>query len=144
MAIFLGPPGEPVPEENFWTLWCKGRLTETGILTIRLGSTPSGLTSAYLHHPPINRNHQRYQKRTTARPPSVDQNQTFKTKTMTACLASVPNSSSWNNATEFLAIYQYCWASNSDEFYQLSCSCHFCNIKRSASQFIVHHINSSL
>jgi len=21
-------PGEPVPEENFWTLWCKGRLTE--------------------------------------------------------------------------------------------------------------------
>jgi len=20
--------GEPVPEENFWTLWCKGRLTE--------------------------------------------------------------------------------------------------------------------
>jgi len=30
---FYGPffrdhPGEPVPEENFWTLWCKGRLTE--------------------------------------------------------------------------------------------------------------------
>jgi len=21
-------PGEAVPEENFWTLWCKGRLTE--------------------------------------------------------------------------------------------------------------------
>ena len=21
-------PGEPVPEENFWALWCKGRLTE--------------------------------------------------------------------------------------------------------------------
>jgi len=21
-------PGEPVPEENFWTLWCKGRLAE--------------------------------------------------------------------------------------------------------------------
>jgi len=21
-------PGEPVPEENLWTLWCKGRLTE--------------------------------------------------------------------------------------------------------------------
>jgi len=23
-ALFPGPyPGEPVPEENFWTLWCK-------------------------------------------------------------------------------------------------------------------------
>jgi len=41
-----------VPEENFWTLWCKGRLTEADILTIRLGATPSGLTSAYLHHSP--------------------------------------------------------------------------------------------
>jgi len=25
--FFLDHPGEPVPEENFWTLWCKGRLT---------------------------------------------------------------------------------------------------------------------
>jgi len=46
-------PGEPVPEENFWTLWCKGRLTEAATPTIRLGATPSGLTSAHLHHPPI-------------------------------------------------------------------------------------------
>jgi len=45
-------PGEPVPEENFWTLWCKGRLTEADTLTIRLDATPSGLTSAHLHHPP--------------------------------------------------------------------------------------------
>jgi len=45
--------GEPVPEENFWTLWCKGRLTETETPTIRLGATPAGLTSAHLHHPPI-------------------------------------------------------------------------------------------
>ena len=45
--------GEPVPEENFWTLWCKGRSTEADTLTIRLGATPSGLTSAHLHHPPI-------------------------------------------------------------------------------------------
>jgi len=44
---------EPVPEENFWTLWCRGRLTEADKLTIRLGATPSGLTSAHLHHPPI-------------------------------------------------------------------------------------------
>jgi len=51
--FFRDHPGEPVPEENFWTLWCKGRLTEADTLTIRLGATPSGLTSAHLHHPPI-------------------------------------------------------------------------------------------
>jgi len=45
-------PGEPVPEENFWTLCCKGRLTEADTPTIRLGATPSGLTSAHHHHPP--------------------------------------------------------------------------------------------
>jgi len=39
-------------EENFWTLWCKGRLTEADTLTIRLGATPSGLNSAHLHHLP--------------------------------------------------------------------------------------------
>jgi len=42
-----------VPEENFWTLWSKGRLTEADTLTIWLGATLSELTSAYLHHPPI-------------------------------------------------------------------------------------------
>jgi len=55
-TIVLRPfvrPGEPVPEQNFWTLWCKGRLTEADTLTIRLGATPSGLTSPHLHHPPI-------------------------------------------------------------------------------------------
>jgi len=40
-------------KRNFWTSWCKGRLTEADTLTIRLGATPSGLTSAHLHHPPI-------------------------------------------------------------------------------------------
>jgi len=44
--------GEPMPEENFWTLCCKGRLTEADTLTIWLGATASRLTSAYLHHPP--------------------------------------------------------------------------------------------
>ena len=34
------------------TLWCKGSLTEADTLTIRLDTTPSGLTSAHLHHPP--------------------------------------------------------------------------------------------
>ena len=52
-SFFWDHPGKPVPEENFWTLWCTGRLTEADILTIWLGTTPSGLTSAYLHHPPI-------------------------------------------------------------------------------------------
>jgi len=49
---FRDHPGEPVPEENLWTLWCKGRLTEADTLTIRLGTTLSRLTSAHLHHPP--------------------------------------------------------------------------------------------
>jgi len=56
--LFCGPffrddLGEPVPEENFWTLWCKGRLKEANTPTFRLGATPSGLTSAHLYHPPI-------------------------------------------------------------------------------------------
>jgi len=41
-----------MPEKNFWTLWCNGRLTEANALTIRLDATPSGLTSAHLHYPP--------------------------------------------------------------------------------------------
>jgi len=52
VLFFRDHPGEPVPVENFWTLWCKGRLTETDTLTIQLSATTSGLTSAYLHHPP--------------------------------------------------------------------------------------------
>ena len=40
-------------QKNFWTLWCKGRPTEADTPTVRLGATPSGLTSAHLHHPPI-------------------------------------------------------------------------------------------
>jgi len=50
--FFRDHPGEPMPEENFWTSWCKGRLTEADTPTIRLGATPSELTSAHLHHPP--------------------------------------------------------------------------------------------
>jgi len=50
--FFRDHPVEPVPEENLWTLWCKGRFTEADTLTIRLGAIPSGLTSAHLHHPP--------------------------------------------------------------------------------------------
>jgi len=50
--FFWDHPGELVPEENFWTLWRKGKLTEANTPTIRLGATPSRLTSAHLHHPP--------------------------------------------------------------------------------------------
>ena len=51
--FFRDHPGDLMPEENFWALWCKGRLTEADTLTIRLGATPSGLTRAHLHHPPF-------------------------------------------------------------------------------------------
>jgi len=51
--FFRDHPSEPVPEENFWTPWCKGRLTEADTQTTRLGATPSRLTSAQLHHPPF-------------------------------------------------------------------------------------------
>ena len=52
--FFQVHPGEPVPEENFWTSWCKWKLTEADTPTIQLGATPSGLTSsAHLHHPPF-------------------------------------------------------------------------------------------
>jgi len=42
-----------VPGENFWILWCRGRLTEADTQIIQLGATPSGLTIAHLHHPPF-------------------------------------------------------------------------------------------
>ena len=51
--FFRDHPGEPVPEENFWTLWCEGRLTQADTLIIQLGATPSRLSSAHLHHSPI-------------------------------------------------------------------------------------------
>jgi len=40
--FFRDHPGEPVPEESFWTLWCKGRLTEADTLTIRHTDHPDG------------------------------------------------------------------------------------------------------
>ena len=51
--FFQDHPGEPVPEENFWTLLCRGRLTKEDTPTIWLGATPSGVSSAHLHHPPV-------------------------------------------------------------------------------------------
>jgi len=54
-AHFPGPPGWAGARKEVleWTLWCKGRLTEADTPIIRLGATPSSLTSAHLHHPPI-------------------------------------------------------------------------------------------
>jgi len=51
--FFRDHPGEPVPEKNFWILWCKGRLTEADTPTIWLSATPSWLSSAHLHHPHV-------------------------------------------------------------------------------------------
>jgi len=52
-TFFRDQPGKLVPDENFWTSWCKGRLTEVDTTTIRQGATPFGLTSAHLHQPPF-------------------------------------------------------------------------------------------
>ena len=51
LSFFWDHPDEPVPEENFWTFWCKRRLTVADTQTIRLGATPSRLTSAHRYHP---------------------------------------------------------------------------------------------
>jgi len=50
--FFRDQPDEPVPEENFWTLRCKGRLPEADTPTIRLGATPTGLTTNQCQPPP--------------------------------------------------------------------------------------------
>ena len=47
--FFRNHPGKAVPEENFCTLWCKGRLTEADTDH----PAPSRSTSAHLHHPLI-------------------------------------------------------------------------------------------
>jgi len=43
VCVLYGVPSNftfiAVPEENFWTLWCKGRLTEADTPTIRLCAT---------------------------------------------------------------------------------------------------------
>jgi len=44
--FFQDHPFEPVPEDNFWTLWCNGRLTEADTLIMRMGATPPRLSSA--------------------------------------------------------------------------------------------------
>jgi len=53
MAPFPGPSGWADASRELWTLWCKGKLAEADTSTMRLDATPSGLTSAHLHYPPI-------------------------------------------------------------------------------------------
>jgi len=50
-ALFWDHPGQPVPEENFWTLWCMGRLTEAD--TDRPAGRHSIWTNQCPPHPPI-------------------------------------------------------------------------------------------
>ena len=54
-ALFPGPPGSAGTRRELLDFlnskWCKGRLTEADTPTIQMGATPSGLTSAHLHHP---------------------------------------------------------------------------------------------
>jgi len=40
-TVFWDHPREPVPEDNFWTLWCKGRSSEADTPTIWLDAIPS-------------------------------------------------------------------------------------------------------
>jgi len=53
--FFRDQPGEPVPEENFWTLWCKGRLTKADTdhpaerHSIRTNQCPPPLSPIFLH-----------------------------------------------------------------------------------------------
>jgi len=52
-ALFPGPSGWASAKRKLLDFLVQGRFTEADISTIRLGATPSGLTSAHLHHPPI-------------------------------------------------------------------------------------------
>jgi len=52
-ALFPGPPRWASARRELLDFMVQGRLTEADTPTIRLGATPSGVTSARLHHPPI-------------------------------------------------------------------------------------------
>jgi len=87
--------------ENFWTLCCKGRLTEADTQTIRLGATPSGLTSSHLHHPPI---FYRPDALPAAQPTvSKHGRQLCITKLLIANNSNAPNTSSWKLYTVHLS-----------------------------------------
>jgi len=54
MALFLGPPGWAGARRELLDSLTQWKInTEADTQTIRLGATPSGLTRAHFHHPPI-------------------------------------------------------------------------------------------
>jgi len=50
---FYGSPGWASARRELLDFMVQGRLTEADTPTIRLGATPSGLTSAHLYHSPV-------------------------------------------------------------------------------------------
>ena len=52
-ALFLGPPGWAGARTELLDLMVHGKINRDRHMTIRRGTTPSGLNSAHLHHPPI-------------------------------------------------------------------------------------------
>jgi len=57
-ALFSGPPGSAGVRRELLDFMVQrkiNRMSETDTLTIRPGATPSGLSSAHLHHPPFYR-----------------------------------------------------------------------------------------
>jgi len=51
-ALFLGPPGCAGARRELLDFMVQGKINRGRHTEIQLGGTPSGLTSAYLHHPP--------------------------------------------------------------------------------------------
>jgi len=52
--LFQDYPGEPVSEEKLLDFMVKGKINRSR--HIQLGATPPRLTSAHLHHPPLDYN----------------------------------------------------------------------------------------
>ena len=95
-------PGEPVPEENFWTLWCKGRLTEANTPTIRLGATPSGLSSAHVHQPLL------FTGRMPFLPPNQQCHSTAPSLHQTKYLIQITDSMAWYNIHSQISTASFC------------------------------------
>jgi len=100
--FFWDHPGEPVPEENFWILWCKGRLTEANTPTIRLGATPSGLSSAHVHQPLL------FTGRMPFLPPNQQCHSTAPSLHQTKYLIQITDSMAWYNIHSQISTASFC------------------------------------
>jgi len=61
---FPGPPRSAAARGELLDFMVQGEINRGRHLTIQLGTTPSGVTTAHLHHPPITLNvNLRYQER---------------------------------------------------------------------------------